>query len=92
MPGMVAATSPLPVICVRVKSRNFIDVWDSVLSIWQMPSGVPVATVALDGANNAGILAAQILATSDRNLQQKIVDYKHSLAAKVESSRKDIKS
>ncbi|MDG0968043.1 MAG: 5-(carboxyamino)imidazole ribonucleotide mutase [Flavobacteriaceae bacterium] len=91
LPGMVAATSPLPVIGVPVKSRNSIDGWDSVLSILQMPSGVPVATVALDGATNAGILAAQILATSDRNLQQKIVAYKHSLAAKVESSRKDIK-
>ena len=91
LPGMVAATSPLPVIGVPVKSRNSIDGWDSVLSILQMPSGVPVATVALDGATNAGILAAQILATSDRNLQQKIVAYKHSLAAKVEASRKDIK-
>ena len=92
LPGMVAAASPLPVIGVPVKSRNSIDGWDSVLSILQMPSGVPVATVALNGAENAGILAAQILATTDKTLQKKIVAYKDGLAEKVEASRKEIKS
>ena len=92
LPGMVAAASPLPVIGVPVKSRNSIDGWDSVLSILQMPSGVPVATVALDGAENAGILAAQILATTDKALQKKIIAYKDGLAEKVEASRKEIKS
>ena len=92
LPGMVAATSPLPVIGVPVKSRNSIDGWDSVLSILQMPSGVPVATVALNGAKNAGILAAQILATSNKELQNKIVAYKNGLAQKVEESRKEINS
>tara|TARA_B100000900_G_scaffold411321_1_gene430784 strand:+ start:2013 stop:2495 length:483 start_codon:yes stop_codon:yes gene_type:complete len=92
LPGMVAAASPLPVIGVPVKSRNSIDGWDSVLSILQMPSGVPVATVALNGAENAGILAAQILATSDKELQNKIVTYKNGLAQKVEVSRKEINS
>ena len=92
LPGMVAAASPLPVIGVPVKSRNSIDGWDSVLSILQMPSGVPVATVALNGAENAGILAAQILATADKELQQKIVAYKNGLAEKVEESRKEINS
>ena len=90
LPGMVAATSPLPVIGVPVKSRNSIDGWDSVLSILQMPSGVPVATVALNGAENAGILAAQILATSNKELQNKIVAFKDGLAQKVEASRKEI--
>lgn len=92
LPGMVAAVSPLPVIGVPVKSRNSIDGWDSVLSILQMPSGVPVATVALNGAENAGILAAQILAIQDSKLQQAIIDYKDGLAKKVESSRKQIDS
>jgi 5-(carboxyamino)imidazole ribonucleotide mutase len=92
LPGMVAATSPLPVIGVPVKSRNSIDGWDSVLSILQMPSGVPVATVALNGAENAGILAAQILATSNKELQNKIVAYKDGLSQKVEASRKEINS
>ena len=85
---MVAAASPLPVIGVPVKSRNSIDGWDSVLSILQMPSGVPVATVALDGTENAEVLAAQILATTDKALQKKIVAYKDGLAEKVEASRK----
>ena len=92
LPGMVAATSPLPVIGVPVKSRNSIDGWDSVLSILQMPSGVPVATVALNGAEYAGILASQILAISNKELQNKIVVYKDGLAQKVEESRKDINS
>lgn len=83
LPGMVASMSPLPVIGVPVKSRNSIDGWDSVLSILQMPGGVPVATVALDGAQNAGILAAQILATTDEELLKRIIAYKESLKEKV---------
>jgi 5-(carboxyamino)imidazole ribonucleotide mutase len=90
LPGMVASITILPVIGVPVKSSNSIDGWDSVLSILQMPSGVPVATVALDGAANAGILAAQILATSDKNLSAKIQAYKDSLKSKVEDSVKDL--
>ena len=92
LPGMVAAASPLPVIGVPVKSTNSIDGWDSVLSILQMPSGVPVATVALNGAENAGILAVQILATNDKALQDRMIAYKESLAAKVEAFRKEINS
>ncbi len=79
LPGMVASLSPLPVIGVPVKSSNSIDGWDSVLSILQMPGGVPVATVALNGAKNAGILAAQIMACHDSALQAKILAYKESL-------------
>lgn len=79
LPGMVAAISPLPVIGVPVKSSNSIDGWDSILSILQMPEGVPVATVALNGAKNAGILAAQILATSDAELLQRIASFKKGL-------------
>jgi 5-(carboxyamino)imidazole ribonucleotide mutase len=79
LPGMLAAISPLPVIGVPIKSANSIDGWDSVLSILQMPSGVPVATVALNGAKNAGILAVQILSTSDDSLKDKVVLYKESL-------------
>lgn len=83
LPGMVAAISPLPVIGVPVKSSNSIDGWDSILSILQMPEGVPVATVALNAARNAGILAAQMLATSDQLLLQRIILFKKSLEAKV---------
>lgn len=79
LPGMVASMSPLPVIGVPVKSSNSIDGWDSVLSILQMPGGVPVATVALNGAKNAGILAAQILGSQDAAVLQKIIDYKQQL-------------
>jgi len=91
LPGMVASMSPLPVIGVPVKSRNSIDGWDSVLSILQMPSGVPVATVALDGATNAGILAAQIIGTGDKCVLDKILFYKESLKLKVEKASDDIK-
>jgi 5-(carboxyamino)imidazole ribonucleotide mutase len=80
LPGMVASLTPLPVIGVPVKSSNSIDGWDSVLSILQMPNGVPVATVALNAAKNAGILAAQILATSDPTILERIREYKQSLA------------
>ena len=79
LPGMVAAMSPLPVIGVPVKSSNSIDGWDSILSILQMPNGVPVATVALYAAKNAGLLAVQILASANAVLLQKMIDYKESL-------------
>lgn len=79
LPGMVAAISPLPVIGVPIKSSNSIDGWDSVLSILQMPSGVPVATVALNGAKNAGILAVQILSAGDDSLRGRIISYKKEL-------------
>ncbi|RSK42057.1 5-(carboxyamino)imidazole ribonucleotide mutase [Mangrovimonas spongiae] len=90
LPGMVASLSPLPVIGVPVKSRNSIDGWDSVLSILQMPGGVPVATVALDGAKNAGILAAQILGSSNKNILEKIIEYKETLKTKVHESAKSL--
>jgi 5-(carboxyamino)imidazole ribonucleotide mutase len=83
LPGMVASLTPLPVIGVPILSRNSIDGWDSMLSILQMPAGVPVATVAVDGAKNAGILAAQILATAQPELRQKIAAYKAELATQV---------
>ncbi|MEP0132493.1 MAG: 5-(carboxyamino)imidazole ribonucleotide mutase [Eudoraea sp.] len=83
LPGMVASLSPLPVIGVPVKSSNSIDGWDSVLSILQMPGGVPVATVALNGAKNAGILAAQIIGSSDKCVMDKILLYKEGLKDKV---------
>lgn len=79
LPGMIASLSPLPVIGVPIKSSNSIDGWDSVLSILQMPGGVPVATVALNGAQNAGILAAQMLSIGDKQLREKIVSYKEKL-------------
>ena len=91
LPGMVAAMSPLPVIGVPVKSRNSIDGWDSVLSILQMPGGVPVATVALDGAKNAGILAAQIIGSSDKCVLDKILVYKEGLKEKVIEGAKSLK-
>ncbi len=84
LPGMVASLTPLPVIGVPVLSSNSIDGWDSVLSILQMPSGVPVATVALDGAHNAGLLAAKILGTSDDNMLVKMEDHLENLKRKVE--------
>ncbi len=84
LPGMVAAVSPLPVIGVPIKSSNSIDGWDSVLSILQMPGGVPVATVALNGAKNAGILAAQILSVADAQLRENVVNYKKELTNQVQ--------
>lgn len=83
LPGMTASVTPLPVIGVPVRSSNSIDGWDSILSILQMPNGVPVATVALNAARNAGILAAQMLATSDQGLLNRISEYKESLRDKV---------
>lgn len=91
LPGMVASLSPLPVIGVPVKSRNSIDGWDSVLSILQMPGGVPVATVALDGAKNAGILAAQIIGSSNPEVLNKIVAYKEGLKEKVIRGAEEMK-
>ena len=91
LPGMVASLSPLPVIGVPVKSRNSIDGWDSVLSILQMPGGVPVATVALDGALNAGILAAQIIGCSDKKVLNKILQYKEDLKNKVNKAAGELK-
>ncbi len=91
LPGMVASMSPLPIIGVPVKSRNSIDGWDSVLSILQMPGGVPVATVALDGAKNAGILAAQIIGASDKAVLDKIIAYKEELKLKVEQASERVR-
>ena len=92
LPGMIAALSPLPVIGVPIKSRNSIDGWDSVLSILQMPGGVPVATVALNGAKNAGILAAQIIGTSDKCTSDKILTYKEGLRTIVEKASSKLTS
>ena len=92
LPGMVASMSPLPVIGVPVKSRNSIDGWDSVLSILQMPGGVPVATVALDGAKNAGILAAQIIGASDETVRERIINFKESLKEKVIRAAEKVKN
>lgn len=91
LPGMVASVTTLPVIGVPIKSSNSIDGWDSVLSILQMPNGVPVATVALNGAQNAGLLATQILATSNFSLHEKLMQYKHDLKDKVAQMNVEIK-
>ncbi|MEJ6980315.1 5-(carboxyamino)imidazole ribonucleotide mutase [Pedobacter sp. P351] len=90
LPGMVASITHLPVIGVPVKSSNSLDGWDSILSILQMPNGIPVATVALNAAKNAGILAAQILATSDITLTEKLIAYKEDLKQKVEATAKEM--
>jgi len=91
LPGMLASITPLPVIGVPIKASISLDGWDSVLSILQMPPGVPVATVGLDNAKNAGILAAQILGTSDKAVQKRIIDYKKNLATHVESMIEAVK-
>lgn len=91
LPGMIASLSPLPVIGVPIKSSNSIDGWDSILSILQMPNGVPVATVALNAAMNAGILAAQILGSSDASIQRKILRYKKELQQKVDEKSRKLK-
>ena len=91
LPGMIASVTTLPVIGVPIKSSNSIDGWDSVLSILQMPNGVPVATVALNSAKNAGILAAEILGVSDETISKKISDYKNSLSDEVISKVKKMK-
>jgi 5-(carboxyamino)imidazole ribonucleotide mutase len=90
LPGVVAAFSPLPVIGVPCRSSISIDGWDSVLSILQMPPGIPVATVALDGGQNAGILAVQILAAGDAELLKKVVDYKENLKNKILKANKEL--
>jgi 5-(carboxyamino)imidazole ribonucleotide mutase len=92
LPGMVASITTLPVIGVPVKSSNSIDGWDSVLSILQMPAGVPVATVALNGARNAGILAAQIVGSHDKSVAKELDKFKKALKTKVEASAKAIES
>ena len=92
LPGMVASLTPLPVIGVPVKSSNSIDGWDSLLSIVQMPNGVPVATVAVNASQNAGILAAQILGASDKAIQQKMIAFKDSLKEAVLKASEDLKS
>lgn len=92
LPGVVAALTPLPVIGVPVKSSISIDGWDSILSILQMPAGIPVATVALDGGRNAGILAAQILGTGDEKIFQSLKDFKASLAKKILQANEELKS
>jgi 5-(carboxyamino)imidazole ribonucleotide mutase len=92
LPGMVASLTPLPVIGVPVKSSNSIDGWDSLLSIVQMPNGVPVATVAVNASQNAGILAAQILGASDKAIQQKMIAFKDSLKEAVLKASEDLRS
>ena len=92
LPGMVASLTTLPVVGVPIKSSNSIDGWDSVLSILQMPGGVPVATVALNGAKNAGILAAQIIGASDKEVLDRIISYKEGLKAKVEEGALKLRS
>lgn len=92
LPGMVASITHLPVIGVPVKSSNSIDGWDSVLSILQMPNGIPVATVALNAAKNAGILAAQILGTSDENIAKNLISFKADLASKVIETAEEVEN
>ena len=92
LPGVISALTPLPVIGVPIKATISIDGWDSILSILQMPPGIPVATVGLDGAQNAGILAAQILATADDDLLKKIVDFKAGLAKKIVEANQELTS
>ena len=92
LPGMVASITPLPVIGVPIKSSNSIDGWDSILSILQMPSGVPVATVALNGAKNAGILAAQIIGVHNLEVQQRIIDFKIALANAVHTAAETVQN
>ena len=91
LPGMVASNTSLPVIGVPIKSSNSIDGWDSILSILQMPNGIPVATVALNGAKNAGILAAQILSVADAKIADRVIKFKNDLKAKIEESAEKLK-
>jgi 5-(carboxyamino)imidazole ribonucleotide mutase len=91
LPGVVAALTPLPVIGVPIKASISIDGWDSILSILQMPPGIPVATVGLDGARNAGILAAQIVGTSDEAVFKKMEQFKKSLASKIVKANEELK-
>ncbi len=91
LPGVIAALTPLPVIGVPIKASISIDGWDSILSILQMPPGIPVATVGLDGARNAGILAAQIIGTGDPAIMEKMVSFKESLASKIVKANEELK-
>jgi len=91
LPGVVAALTPLPVIGVPIKASISIDGWDSILSILQMPPGIPVATVGLDGARNAGILAAQILGTAEPEIMEKMKQFKKSLASKIVKANEELK-
>ncbi len=90
--GVIAALTPLPIIAVPIKSSNSIDGWDSILSMLQMPSGIPVATVALNGSQNAGILAAQIIGTGDKKIQEKVIVFKEKLKNKVIAGNEEIKN
>ena len=92
LPGVIAASTPVPVVGVPIKSSNSMDGWDSVLSILQMPAGIPVATVALDGAKNAAILAVQILAVSDKEIMERMVKFKKDLAQKVVKANEELKA
>jgi 5-(carboxyamino)imidazole ribonucleotide mutase len=91
LPGVIAASTPIPVIGVPIKSSNSIDGWDSILSILQMPQGIPVATVGLNGAMNAGLLTAQILASGNADIMQKVMEYKNSLAKKITKANEELK-
>jgi 5-(carboxyamino)imidazole ribonucleotide mutase len=91
LPGVIAALTPLPVIGVPIKASISIDGWDSILSILQMPPGIPVATVGLDGARNAGILAAQIIGTGDPAIMEKMVSFKANLASKIVKANEELK-
>ncbi|MCK9625036.1 MAG: 5-(carboxyamino)imidazole ribonucleotide mutase [Bacteroidales bacterium] len=91
LPGIIAALTPIPVIGIPIKSSNSIDGWDSILSILQMPSGIPVATVALDGAKNGAILALEILAIGDDKLMQKMIKFKSELSEKITKANNDLK-
>ena len=91
LPGVIAAYTPLPVIGVPIKSSNSMDGWDSVLSILQMHAGIPVATVALDGAKNAAVLALEILAASDEKLMEKVIAFKEDLAKKINKANEELK-
>lgn len=92
LPGVIAALTPVPVIGVPIKASISLDGWDSILSILQMPPGIPVATVSLDGARNAGILAAQILATGDQVILKKVLDFKASLEKKIIAANEELKN
>lgn len=90
LPGVIAALTPVPVIGVPINSSNSLDGWDSILSILQMPAGIPVATVAIDGARNAGILAAQIIGTGDEEVLKKVKEFKNSLKEKIIKANQDL--
>lgn len=90
LPGVIAALTPLPVVGVPIKSSNSIDGWDSILSILQMPAGIPVATMALDGARNAAIFAAQIIAAADTMVRERVVAFKASLASKIDAANREL--